>query len=147
MTGHDVFDSPLYPVVIRLAGQGFQFRLLPDGTVQVNPIAKLPPDARALFQQHPDDLRVLVAMAADAGVHDRRDVFRLQYAAAPTGTVPPFLFRTGVVYRPGSCFSCGETLPGLRFARCWRCTAGYRLACHLPIPGWLGQSLDCPRLS
>jgi len=140
MTTPDVFDSPLYPVVIRLEGQGFQFRLLPDGTVQVNPGAKLPPDARALFQQHPDDLRVLVAMATDAGVHDRRDVFRLQYAAAPTGTLPTFLFTTGVAYVRGACFSCGDVLPGLTFARCWRCAIAWRLACRLAVPVWVAEA-------
>ncbi len=34
------------------------------------------------------------------------------------------------------CFPCGDVLPGLRFARCWRCAVGWRLACRLPVPVW-----------
>ncbi len=146
MTASDVFDSPLYPVLNALVGEGFQFRLSPDGTVQVNPIAKLPPDVRALFQQHPNDLRLLVSIATDAGVQDRRDAFRLQDEAAGPGTLPTFLFVPGIVYAPGVCFSCGDALLGLTFARCWRCAIAWRLACRLPVPVWGAEARDGARV-
>ena len=138
----NVFDSPLYPVLVELDGQGFRFRLSPDGAVLINPISKLPPDVRALFQQHPDDLRLLVSIATDAGVHERRDAFRLQREAAPAPRVPAFLFRAGIGYVPGVCFSCGDALPELRFGRCWRCAIAWRLACRLPISVDLATAID-----
>jgi len=142
MTVLDVFDSPLYPVLVALDGRGFKFRLLPDGVVQVNPIAKLPSDARALFRQHPDELKILVSIATDTGLHARRDAFRGLLDAAAPGTLPGFLFTQGIAYASGSCFSCGDALPELTFARCWRCAVGWRLACRLPVPASLADALD-----
>ena len=115
--------------------------------MQVNPIAKLPPDARALFQQHPDDLRLLVAIATDAGVHERRDAFRAQLEAASAPTVPAFLFRAGVSYQPGICFSCGTSLSEPRFGRCWRCSIAWRLAARLPVSPQLADPLDEARVA
>ncbi len=147
LTTPDVFDSPIFTVLIKLAGDGFRFRLEPDGRVLIHPIGKLPPDVRALFQQHPNELKTLVAIATDAGVHVRRDAFRVMLDSAAPGTLPGFLFTPHIPYAEGTCFSCGDALPVLKFARCRRCSIAWRLACRLPVPMWLAEARDCKVLA
>jgi hypothetical protein len=78
----------------------------------------------------------------DDGVKARLEVFRRQFEATPAPAVPAFLFRPGVAYVPGVCFSCGASLPEPRFSRCWRCSLSWRLACHAPVSDDLLAAYD-----
>jgi len=141
LTPSDVMDSPLIAVLCELETAGVRFRLLDGAQVQVSPAGRLTEDQRALFRRYPDDLRLLVSIATDEGLQLRRDAFRLQCEAAAHDTLPTFLFVPGIPYAPGSCFSCGDAVPELRFSRCWRCSIGLRLAARLPIPADLATGL------
>ena len=138
-----VFDSPLFPVIIQLAGHGFEFRILPDTQVLVRPIHRVPPHARKLMRQYPGDLRLLVTMATDPAVAERRDAFHEQVETIPA---PPFLFRANVPYVPGRCFSCGDAFPALHFGRCWRCSVAWRLVCDLPISKNVAAAIDTAKV-
>ena len=141
MTDDDVLNSPVLPLLLELEAAGVRFRL--DGDlVLVSPSGALTPEQREVIRMHKASARVLVAMGTDQGVHERRDAFRQQYVAAPPLTVPGFLFRPGVPYLRGVCFSCGDLLSKLRFGRCWRCSLAWRLACRLPIPSALATAID-----
>jgi hypothetical protein len=142
----DVLNSPMLPVLVALELTGVRFRL--DGDrVLVSPSGVLTPEQRAMFHANQAVVRLLVAVATDVGVHDRRDVFRRQHAATPTGTLPFFQFRRGVPYTRGACFSCGDQLPDVRFGRCWRCSLAWRLACRLPVGTDLAGALDTARVA
>ena len=122
MTVPNVFDSPLYPVLVALDGQGFRFRLLPDGVVQVKPIGKLPPDVRAIFHQYPAELKLLVR-CLDAGVLVRLDGMR-----RTVGKVPIPCAVLEACGGPGRCFSCGDALSHSQsYGRCGPCD----IACEL----------------
>lgn len=143
----DIFSSPVFTVVVQLDHDGFQFRLTPDGRVEVRPISRLPADVRALFVEHQADLRLIVAVATDPGVHERRDAFRRLIDAAAPGTLPACLSREGISYRAGVCFSCGDALPDLHFGRCWRCSVAWRLSAGVPVPSSLADALDTARVA
>jgi hypothetical protein len=147
VTVSGVFESPLFQVFERLKAEGFEFRLVAGARVQVRPIGRLPADVRALFRQHPDEFRLFVSNATDAGVHKRRDEFHRQLEAATPPAVPAFLFKGGIPYVQGTCFSCGDALPEARFGRCWRCSLAWRLACRLPIPADLAAAMDTAKVS
>lgn len=83
----------------------------------------------------------------DDGVKTRLDAFRRQFEATLAPAVPAFLFRPGVSYQAGVCFSCGDSLPSPRFGRCWRCSLAWRLACRLPLPAELAAALDAARVA
>ena len=140
------FVSPALPLLLQLEAAGVRFRL--DGDqVLVSPPGALTPEQRQVFQQYQDAVRVLVMVVTDEAVQARRDVFRQQLDATPAPGVPAFLFKPGVPYVKGVCFSCGDSLPELRFGRCWRCSLAWRLACRLPIPRDLAAALDSARVS
>jgi hypothetical protein len=143
MTGDlTVLGSPLFPRFVELAIQGFEFALLPDGTVQICPIDQLPADTRALMRQYPADLRRLVSITMDPEVLERRQIFAELLAHTPAPRVPAFLFVPSVAYTKGRCFSCGQPLPRWTFGRCWRCALAWRLVCRLPIAVALAAALD-----
>lgn len=129
----DVLNSPALPLLLQLEAAGVRFRLDAD-VVRVSPRGVLTPDQREVFRQHHGAVRVLVAIVTDAGVHARRDAFRQQFEATPAPACPGFLFKSDVSYVAGTCFSCGEALPSVRFGRCWRCSVAWRLAVGVPIP-------------
>jgi hypothetical protein len=129
----DVLASPALSVLLQLEAAGARFRLEGD-QVFVSPRGVLTLEQREVIGQHREAVRVLVAVATDQGVQDRRDLFAQQLAAAPAPTVPAFLFRPDVPYVRGRCFSCGDALETARFGRCWRCSLAWRLACRLSIP-------------
>ncbi len=81
----------------------------------------------------------------DQGVQERVAVFRAQLEADPT-TIGPFLFKAGVPYGRGVCFSCGACLPDACFGRCWRCSLGWRMAYGLPVPAELVAAHDEARV-
>jgi hypothetical protein len=143
----DVFDSPLFSVLVQLASAGFQFRVRPDGQVQVRPISRLPADACRLMREHPDDLRTLITVAMDRGVAERRDVFRQQLGSVSPPAVPEFVFQPGTPYVCGRCFSCSDALPAARFGRCWRCSLAWRLAAGVPVDAVLAEAIDTARLA
>jgi hypothetical protein len=92
-----------------------------------------------------DALKRLIA--TDAGVAERRARFHQQLAAASIGTVPVFLFRVGVSYQRGICFSCGDGLIAHQFGRCWRCALAWRLAAGVPVARALAAALDAAKVS
>ena len=62
-----------------------------------------------------------------------------------TEGVPALLFRSGVPYVEGRCFSCGDALQRFRVGRCWRCSLAWRLACRVAMPAPLADALDAAR--
>lgn len=134
----DVLNSPALPLLLQLEAGGVRFRL--DGEqVLVSPRGVLRPEQREVFRQHQAAVRTLVSILTDGSVQDRVAEFRRQLAA--TG-VPAFVFKANISYVKGTCFSCADRLPELRFDRCWRCSLAWRLSCRLPIPGVLADALD-----
>lgn len=146
VTTKAVFASPALPVFLQLEAAGVRFKLAADG-VLVSPRGVLTTDQRAVFRQHQDAVRALVGIVADTGVQARRDAFRQQFDVTPAPMVPAFLFRAGVAYVPGMCFSCGDGLPALRFSRCWRCSLAWRLAARVSIEAALAEALDAARVA
>lgn len=64
----------------------------------------------------------------DDGVQARIAAFKQQLASTPAPGIPSFLFKVGVPYQEGFCFSCGDPLLVLRYGRCWKCSLAWRLA-------------------
>ncbi len=143
----DAMEGPALGVLLGLERDGFSVNLSPEGVLLIAPRGRLTPARMALILTVKADLKLLVRVCTDQGIQARRDAFRREYEALPAGALPAFKFTAGVVYTAGTCFSCGETLPGLTFARCRRCRIGVRLACRLPVPIWLAEARDCPVLS
>jgi hypothetical protein len=90
---------------------------------------------------HKPDLLMLLR-CLDVGVGERCDVMRALFEAAPAGRIPALLFRPGLPYVAGRCFSCGDQLQTLFVGRCWRCSLAWRLAVRVPIPAELADALD-----
>ena len=130
----NVLDGPGLPLFIELGQGGFDLAVR-HGELWVRPVDRLPAALQARIQQHRDALVALVRIC-DAGVQERVEIFRAQLEASP-GTVGPFLFKAGVLYSKGVCFSCGEGLPEPSFGRCWQCSLAWRLAYRLPVPAEL----------
>jgi hypothetical protein len=131
---NDVFESPVFPVLIRLEDEGFRFRLKADGTVQVAPVSRVPANAKALLRRHEADVRVLVAIGTDDGVHARRDRFREQLARGAGAKFPALTYKVDVAYERGTCFSCHDLLESSsRVGRCWRCRLAWRLVAGASI--------------
>lgn len=141
----DVLSSPALDVLLTLERDGFRVELTPDDTLRIGPRDRLTPELVVALRHHKDSLKMLVRLCDD-GVQDRRLVFVAQRAAAPPGTVPASLFRPGVPYAAGVCFSCGDRLPRPHFGRCWRCTLAWRLACRVPIAVELAEVYDQQKL-
>lgn len=146
MVTADVLNSPALPVLLQLEAAGVRFRLQGE-QVLVSPRGAMTLEQREVFQQHREAVHVLVALATDSGVQDRRNAFHAQLSATPAPRCPAFLFRPAVPYTAGVCFSCGDSLPEPRFSRCWRCSLAWRLACRLPIPAELAAALDAARVA
>lgn len=142
----DALDSPAVGILSQLEADGFRVRLEPDTRLVIAPRSQLTPERMAEIRQHKAALTLLLR-CRDAGVVARRDAFRAQFGATPAPRVPMFLFRPGVPYVPGVCFSCGDPLPALRFARCWRCSLAWRLAAGVRIASDfpLADALDSAR--
>ena len=126
----DLLDGPAVPLLRQLRNQGFELAEGSGGRLLIRPIARLTPELRSVTRRHKGALLLLIRVS-DEGVQARRKVFRHQQNAAPE-TVGPFLFRPGVPYQSGTCFSCGDRLPEPRFGRCWRCSLAWRLVCRPP---------------
>jgi hypothetical protein len=143
--GPDIFQSPAVAILCDLERDGFQIELLDDGTLCISPRTGLTLERMQEITEHRDALRLLVR-CCDEEVQDRQDIFRRQIAAAPDGRMPVFIYREGVPYQAGSCFSCGADLPEPVFGRCWRCALAWRLACRLPVPLDLADVIDTAKV-
>lgn len=141
----DALTGPALPLLLRLEADGFELRAEGD-RLQVRPPARLTPELLSALRQHKADLLRLVR-CLDAGVQARRDVFELQLVQTPTPGVPAFLLKADVPYVKGTCFSCADPLPELRFGRCWRCSLAWRLACRLPVSADLAAAVDSARVA
>ena len=93
---------------------------------------------------HRAEIKTLMGVC-DQAVQDRVMVFRGQLDADPT-TVDPFLFKTGVPYAKGVCFSCGAGLQDACFGRCWRCSLAWRMAAVVPISADQAAAYDGARV-
>jgi hypothetical protein len=133
------FDSEALPLLLTLEEQGFEFRAA-SGALFIKPAERVTPELHAQLRQHRPALITLVRVY-DQGVQDRVQDFRGQLEADPT-TIGPFLFKAGIPYRRGDCFSCGATLPEPQYGRCWRCSLAWRMACRLPIPTDVARAYD-----
>ena len=139
----NVLNSPAVAVLCNLEHAGLDLAVV-NGRLRVWPAERLTAEYEQLIQQHRDALVTLVRIC-DQGVQERVAVFRAQLEADPT-TIGPFLFKAGVPYGRGVCFSCGACLPDACFGRCWRCRLGWRLAYRLPVPAELAAAHDEARV-
>ena len=139
----DVLSSAAVAVLGGLEDAGLDLAVV-DGRLRVWPVERVTADHEHLIRQHRDELVALVR-SRDEGVQERIAVFRAQLEADPT-TIGPFLFKAGVPYGRGVCFSCGARLPDACFGRCWRCSLGWRLAYRLPVPAELVAAHDEARV-
>jgi hypothetical protein len=145
MTTAEALESPALPILLQLDAAGVRFKVDAD-VVLVSPRGVLTPEQRDVFRQHQEAVRVLVAITTDTGVQARRTLFEFQLTQTPAPRVPAFLFVADLPYLQGRCFSCADVLPEPRFARCWRCSLGWRLACRLPIPPDVAAALDSAKV-
>ena len=141
----DVLDSPAVAILCGLEADGFRVELTDDDALVIAPRSRLTQERMAEITRHKGALKVLLR-CCDAGVLARRHAFEAQLVQTPAPGVPAFLFRPDVPYRQGSCFSCGDALPVLRFSRCWRCSLSWRLACGVPIRSEVAEALDAARV-
>ena len=139
----DIFAGPAWPLLLDLAAEGFRFVVNGD-RLFIHPVHRLPPARRAALRQHRGDVLKLLRICdpTDSGVVERRDHFAGRLRAAGNGVAPAFLFRPGIPYVPGICFSCGDATGRPKFSCCWRCSLARRLACDVPIPVDVAAALD-----
>jgi hypothetical protein len=141
----DVLDSIALPLLLALEARGIHVELTADSRLIVEPASRLTADEEAALRAHARELAWLLRLC-DRGVQERREAFAAQLAHTPPPGVPAFLFCPEVPYVKGTCFSCGVVLRSLVFARCWRCSLAYRLACGLSIPADLIIAMDAARV-
>lgn len=141
MTEQELLSSPALPLLLSLEAAGCEIRLLPNTRLRIGPNNRLAPEQIAAIRREAEALKALVWLR-DASVQERRAEFARQFAAAPAGTVPAFVFQPGLPYVKGTCFSCGDALPQVRYGRCWRCALAWRVAVGLPIPTDLAVGYD-----
>ncbi len=142
----DVFASPALPLLATLQSRGCHLELTHD-TLIVEPASRLTPEEQASVRTHAKGLALLLRYC-DAGVQARCEVMRRQIASAPASVVlPALLFRRGLPYVEGVCFSCGDLLVRFRIGRCWRCALAWRLAARVPITPDLARALDDSRVA
>jgi hypothetical protein len=125
----------------QLRAAGFELRVAESGRLQIAPADRVTPDLLARLKVAKAALVSLVC-SSDAAVLERVESFRQQLIAAPSRSVPAFIFQSGVPYVPGRCFSCGDCLPEMRFGRCWRCAFAWRLAVGVPVAAESARASD-----
>lgn len=141
----DVFESPALGILCQLETEGFRLELMANGAISIAPRSRLTPERMQAIEACSDAVRVLVR-CCDAGVADRRDLFRAQLDVAPPGRLPAFVFKPDIAYTAGACFSCGDPLPVATSGRCWRCSLAWRLAVRVPIPAALADAFDAAKV-
>lgn len=98
--------SPAVAILCGLERDGFSVQLEPDDAIVIAPRSRLTPKRMGEIAEHKAALKLLLRFL-DPGVVDRRDAFRRQLDAAPSGVlVPRLVFREAPV--------CQRTLPCLR---------------------------------
>src|SRR5262245_38051724 len=93
-------------LLLRLVAEGMDFRRDGEALFFRRP-SHIPADVVSLIQAAK---RALLGLLDD-GVEARREIFAQQLAATASPCMPAFLFRRGIPYEPGRCFSCGDALP------------------------------------
>jgi hypothetical protein len=141
----NILDAIALPLLLALEARGIHVELTADSRLIVEPASRLTADEEAALRTHARELAWLLRLC-DRGVLERREAFVAQLAHTPPPGVPAFLFCPEVPYVKGTCFSCGVVLRSLVFARCWRCSLAYRLACGLSIPADLIAAMDAARV-
>jgi hypothetical protein len=136
--------EPAVGVLCALHRDGFTVELTPEDELTIRPRSRLTPERMRLIAAYKEPLKRL--LRCDDGVLARRDAFAEQVARTLPSQVPAFLFLAGIAYVAGICFSCGERLPSLSFARCWRCAVSWRLAWRVPIAQDLAATLDSAKV-
>lgn len=142
----DVLDSPAVAILCGLEADGFRVELTDDDALVIAPRSRLTPERMQAIAACKGALKELVR-CCDVGVQARREAFAAQLVLTQAPGVPAFLFKAGLPYVKGTCFSCGDALPELRFSRCWRCSLAWRLVCTLPVPADLAAALDVARVA
>ena len=136
----DVFRSPAVAILCDLERDGFRVEVTADGVLVIAPRSQLTPERSVAIAECKDAIRQLVR-CCDDGVQARRKVFEQQLAqTAPR--VPTFLFRPGISYQSGMCFSCGDTCLECGFRVAGAARSAWRLACRLPIPADVAVAID-----
>ena len=116
----DVLIDPAVGALCALEDAGLDLAVV-NNRLRVWPTELLTPERERAIRQYRVEFLVLVRVC-DEGVQARRDAFVRLLETAPAGVVVPvLLFREGVPYERGVCFSCGDALEAGRFSRCWRC--------------------------
>jgi hypothetical protein len=141
-----VVDSPAVRIMSDLHRAGFHVALRADGVLSIAPRSRLSPERMHMILRCKDEMK-RVLRACDEQVLARRDAFAEQLARTPAPSVPAFLFKTGIPYVKGTCFSCGDRLEECAFGRCWRCSLAWRLVCRAPVPSELADAWDDARVS
>jgi hypothetical protein len=136
----EVIGSTAERILSDLRHDGFRVELTPEDAVTIAPRSRLTSERMQAIAASKNALKVL--LRNDAGVVERRVVFEQQLACTPPPRVPAFMFKEGVAYASGLCFSCGDELSELTYARCWRCSIAWRLACGLTLSSELAKALD-----
>jgi hypothetical protein len=127
MTSDVVVEPPAVDLFCALHRDGFTVALTANDVLTVSPRSRLTAERMRLIQAYKEPLKRLVR-PGDDGVLARRDAFVEQVARTLPSRVPAFLFLANIAYVAGIRFSCGDPLPSLSFARCWRCAVAWRLA-------------------
>ncbi len=127
-----VFDTPALPLLLQLEADGFTFATRGERLL-VRPVERLTPELRRQLEVERERLLLLLRICDD-GVQARREAFACAIAATGPGVLPLLVFRAGVPYAPGICFSCGEANDRAGFGRCPRCALAWRLAAGVAIP-------------
>jgi hypothetical protein len=140
-----VVTSPAVALLVNLHRDGFTVDLTEDDVLTIAPRSRLTLEQQQMIVTYKDALKTLLR-DGEAQVAARRAVFAEQLARTPAPRVPAFLFKDGIAYTKGTCFSCGDALPQPTFGRCWRCSVAWRLACKLPVPSDLATTLDSAKV-
>ena len=158
----ELLDSPALGLLLRMERDELEVEATDDDRIRISPATRLDAERLAEVRRYKPELLGLIRMC-DEGVRERLVEYRTQLAGTPAPQVPAFLFRPGVPYQPGICFSCGDILPLAdrrtveshrtdgttinvtlteRFGRCWRCSLAWRLAAGTPLPVAIAQARD-----
>ena len=125
--GVDAIESPALPLLFELGRQGCICRLTNEGELRVHHASKMTDDQAAMLKKFTLEIKELLR-CDDDGVVERSAEFRRQISGSPKNSLPTFIFKTGLPYRRGECFSCAEPLEAFRISRCERCTLAMHLA-------------------
>lgn len=144
MNGYpDVLASPALPLLIHLEAEGFSFSHDGDRLL-VRPIDRLSPELLEQVRRERDALLLLLRIC-DEGVQQRREVFARRLSEANQAVLPGLVFREGLPYVAGRCFSCGETTERPTFGRCGRCALAWRLAVGVAVPSDFAAVYDAAK--